>query len=244
MGNIGQFSSVKFNIAEPLDMNDVDFTLNNLTLLCGANGSGKTFVLINVYALTGVANLITKGVGDGVVEGAQFIFDNCLSDQNIDGTISSVFTNNSTLEITFKEGKVVDVNHTGFENITDITPIKYMSSSMRLFSAMNQYLKVRKIFTNQGKENELLFNEMLGHYKLYDVAYIEGLIVSLPKRIHGTKLAELKDSFNIDENIIEFNVDLDKCEFYVNVDTTENRKYLSRYSNGHQAILNMFLGNL
>jgi SpoVK/Ycf46/Vps4 family AAA+-type ATPase len=47
---LGQLHSLYFNITDPIKFEKVEIEFNKLSLFVGANGSGKTFLLINSFS--------------------------------------------------------------------------------------------------------------------------------------------------------------------------------------------------
>lgn len=236
--------NIKLNITDPLKM-DMDIEFNKLSLFLGQNGTGKTFILVNVWALTFIASgIIVAKVQNqpaDVSALAQYVYDNSFSDQNISGIITGVFDENNEITITFEKGKVVSVTHIGLNKEEDITVVRYMSSNMRLFSSISMYLKIRRPYATLS-QGEALVN-MIKDFKLYDCMIIEKMITSMPMELSPRIKEGLKESFDIQDNIISFGVDLEKADFYACIDAPENKKYLSTYGNGHQSILNMTICN-
>lgn len=247
----GQIKKINFNITEPFQATDQSLDITgSLSVMVGQNGTGKTFILILTYILTTIcAAVVYRTPYEILKQLAQFTFDHCFDDQNIDGTVGCEFTSGADISVILEKGKVVDVSYNGFENINTATPAVFMSSGMRLFSSIKQYLKLRKMFiqhaTNEPTQEEIVQHMLVeGEYKLYDVTYIEKLIhkcpIVIPDNIHRV----FKEDYDFKEDIKEFDVDLDKCDFYI-IEGNEfaSTKYASTYGNGHQAVLNMMVGN-
>jgi hypothetical protein len=171
---------------------------------------------------------------------SQFVYDRCFKDQNIHGTISATYESGAGLNLVFDKGQIKDVQFQNLENFERATMPVFMSSGMRLFTPISQYLKTRKrmgIKDRDLKPGQL--HDLLEDYALYDVSYIEMLIRSTPITI-TPQLKKSLEEFEIMENITSFEVDLDKPDFYVVIDG--NKKYMTTYGSGHQAAINMLMG--
>ena len=235
--------SMTFNLTSPIPFDNMEISLRELTLLTGTNGTGKTFMMVNTFCMSFVANSISNG--SDTKEVAQFVFVHSFSDQNIHGTIRTDFKD-CYLTVTFDKGQVTDIEH----NITDqVIPLSvYMSSAMRKFDSISVYLKIRRRIEDmkrigiRGKMvHPLLINEMVKDFKLYDIVYIERLIKACPITISDQMLNSL-ETFGIRDILVTVDVDLGKCEFIVA--TNNGIKNLSNYSAGEQAIINMMLAPL
>lgn len=239
MKTTGGVKTLKIHITEPLAM-DTDIEMRNLSLFVGANGTGKSFILINTWAITSIAQILVLGADATTVQsGAQFFYDHSFSDQNINGSIEAEFEHGPILALQFDKGKVVSVNYSNFEGIDTPTKAVYMSTQFRTFDAISGYLKIRKLI-HRGDQEEFM-KEALTMYKLYDVMHIEGLISRMPF-VFDPKDAAMFENYNIEDEIKGISVDLDKCDFYLV--TPKGNKYMCSYGNGHQSIINMFLTKL
>ena len=120
-----------------------------------------------------------------------------------------------------------------------------MSSAMRTFDAISQYLKTRLMFKPAGAasvaDREVVLEKMCTLYKLYDVIYVEVLIAKAPIKIDSTLAKTLQKDFEIKEEITEIGLDEAKGDFYTV--SKEGKKYLTTYSKGEQSIINMLLAN-
>lgn len=246
--SMGHLVSIGFNITEPLKMVDLTIPTNNLNVFIGANGTGKTFVLINVWALGYLANAVIASKMISPLQSvsfthfAQFIWDHCFTDQNFNGAVKANYTSGAEIEVEFDKGKVTKVNYSGFEDLTLVQGVVYMSGQMRLFESISMYLKMRKMVGSS--DPHVIVGEMVKNFKLFDVAYIEGLILKMPQDIPTSKVQSALAAFGIEDNILTLDVDLERCDFFVTIDSPEKRKYLSTYGNGHQALFNMFFAHL
>lgn len=234
-------TSITLDITEPFQMSLKDMQINAINILVGQNGSGKSFLLINFWAMGFIANVITQATKLGQkanpIEVAQFTYNNSFTDQNIDGMIQSNWSNGSTITIIFKKGIVKDVNLHKFK-ADNIGGVKFMSSHMRTFDNISMYLKMRKMFINNGLTDDALIMELTKHFKLYDIMMLEEIIHKMPFVVDDMMKERLK-AFDIKEDITLFDVDLDKGDFFLM--ENNNKKYLTSYGKGHQSLFNMTL---
>lgn len=240
----GNCKHMTIKMEEPLKLNFHGEDMKNILLLVGANGTGKTFVLVTTYVLGFILQTAVGAKGatkEFMLSVAQFTVDNCYNDlENITGILGYETQFGAKINMTIEKGKVIDIDTYIPENITEPSNVVYMSSNIRLFSGISMYLKLRK--ANVGTStitDENTITKMLESYKLYDIMCIEKLIISMPYVVDSTFRARL-DTFDVEDDITSFNVDLVQGEFYA-VIGADKRKNLSSYGNGHQALLNMIL---
>jgi len=243
--SIGHISHLVINITEPLSMNFDHIEMNSLNLYTGKNGTGKTFVLVNVFVLSYIMSAIVhaKLKGPQLNELAQFTFDKSFDNQNIDGIVGADWVSGAFLRVTLLGGKIHSVVYSGLEEITAAPPATFMSAPMRTFNAIQMYLKLRKVYNIDGNHDALMI-KLLNDFKLYDVMYLEGLIHKLPKNIPDNILKTFKESYDVKDDLRTFEVDLEKCDFFVTIGDEKQPKYMSTYGSGHQALFNMFLGQI
>lgn len=223
--------SILCSITSPMKMENTELGFRELTMLVGANNTGKSFLLVNCWCLS----LIVSGYGRApmLLDWAQFIYDRSFANQNIHGVVRANF-DGYYVEVTFDKGKVTSVN-SDIEDQTP-TPMQYMSSPMRTFEAISMYLKLRKRAV--GTEEEIL-DQMSLDFKLYDVMYIEHLIKKCPITVKEDAFSNF-NGFN--HKILAIDIDLQKCDFLAVTDN--GTEYLTTFSKGDQSLINMIIANL
>jgi len=248
MAQITNLDTMTLDITKPLVLQDQELEFRKLSLLTGYNGAGKSFIQVSAFVLCQVGNVIVAGGKDEELKmSAQFIIDTCFDSKEITGLLSCKFDNDALLRIVMAEGKVVYVYFDGFADVKYIPSVTYMSSAMRTFNAIKSYLVARKMVMKavNGDMNQLV-GTLVEDFKLYDVMYIEGLIMKMPK-VADEKVMKFLDSFELKTkvDVVSFGVDLEKSEFYLieKKDGEEKTTYLSQMSVGNQAIYNMMLAN-
>lgn len=248
---LGQIKSLDIDITSPLKLTVKGMSPQRLTILVGANGTGKTLLMINSWCLAMAANTAilkrVKRSSKPLMEVVQQIYDRSFADQNFDGTVSALFESGFKISVAFAQGKVQGVSLGGVqENIAPLNAI-YMSSNMRTFDAIGSYLKVRKHVlsdllrgSTMQEAYESFLDTMNRDYKLYDVMYTECLIQRVPAEV--TKVMQtLSDMMGEKLPYKQFNVDLERGDFFL-TDVEGGVKYLTTFGKGHQAAFNMFIG--
>lgn len=244
---VGQFKTLTINTTEPFKLFCEDMEFKKIVVMVGENNSGKTFILINIWCLGYITNAVVManqsipGVHKDLDRNAitQFCYDHSFSDLKMHGTVSCVFESRVKTSIKFDNGKVVETKITGLTgNESPDLPI-FMSSQMRTFEAISMYLKLRKMVGTTDQKT--LLTEMLKNFKLYDVMYLEKVIARMPRTLTTKDLKFLK-RLDMTDKYEEIGVDLEKCDFYVVF--KGERKYLTTFGSGVQALFNMWMANL
>lgn len=230
-----QLHKLVLNITAPIKM-DTEIELKQIAVFVGQNDTGKSLLLKVAYALStiGVANHPDAPVVMTTKDKAQFVLDNTFTEQNFDGTLKAIYTDGS-VTVDLEKGKVIDVE---IKDLTDPSPMIFMSTDMRTFDQMVLYLRMRKQAVND--DPALFIKTMLEAYRLYDLTYMEALIRRCPIRIPKPLMDTFK-TMDFKEPITSLEVDLDKCEFHAVLENG-TKKNVATYGKGHQAVLNMFLG--
>ena len=238
---LGTIDKININIDKPLNINDEIQNNNKVSLFVGINGSGKSFLNKIVYCISSIANIYISNNDLNITKKqAQFFFDNCFDEQNINGTISLTFTSEFEIKLTFVHGNItdLDVNHV---KCTTGTNIVYMSSNMRLLTELEKYINIKNTLLPKGliTDNDIL--TLCKFYKLYDILYAETLYNKLKIGI------ELKS-----QSFSSFEGFKDITRVYYN-DTSQKICYslldgtdglVSLLSAGEQSILNMYITQL
>lgn len=229
-------SRITLHLTEPMKMDFQDIELNKLTLLTGMNGTGKSFIMKNVWATAMIASSYQVSPQSINTDFAQYIYDNTFSGQNLNGAIWSTMDNGMCVKLGFEKGKVLTCTVTGAEGAKPMSQPVYMSSSMRTFSAMNWYLQERSLIT--GTMNQKIEGLLNKGYKLFDILCIERLIAKMPITVDSV-LEETIKPFEIREKIKSFGVEREF--FWIN--DKDERFPMTWFGSGHQSLLNMLLVN-
>lgn len=226
---------------------DVEYT--KVTVLLGANGTGKSFVLKTLYYLgycmsSYTSSLLNLNI-EPDVDFYQFALDNVYDNPDFTGFCKLIYKCRSSIEIQLERGKVIDkIIKIPFHFTKSAASINYMSSGMRLFSNILTYLRFRKM---KSVAPDHLFSESIlehvlknGGYKLYDVLAVEKLLNVINKGVYNNTNKFLEgfiDNFipikkiHIDYNLPEINILYDNGII----------KNITTLSNGEQALYNTFL---
>lgn len=236
--------TIKLDLYPMMPMRD-EIKFNKLNVFAGKNGSGKTVILKGAFALSYVGNtycLLKNTVGMTMQdyelrELVDFAFSNTFGDFNSSGECYATYTNGSKVTVKFTLGKCTfaEVITISTDNIPAVT---YASSSMRLFSAYDTYLKFRAMISKNTRLTSDELAKMLNSFKLYEVVLAETLIGKSPIDMSfATSLWE--KPYNI-KPITYIEVDLDKSEVIARYPDGSIVK-LSTLSAGEQAVINMFM---
>ena len=217
--------------------------LNMLTLLTGYNGSGKSFLLVSCYAVTEVARVVSHGItGENLKQAAQFVVDSCYRPQVLNDQLCGTFESGATVDVMVEKGVVTEVKFSGWENST-VAGIRYMSSHMRTFESISHYLLARN-FCMKDKSKDEAFKELCKDFKLYDVQYLESLIMKMPLKFDEQTRDSLKNNFDVKDDVESFDVDLERKDFFYTIKGSGDRRYMTTLGKGHQSIFNMIVGQL
>lgn len=245
----GHVKTIEIHTTAPLKMDQV-LDLRALNVFVGQNGTGKTVILITVFAMTNITAAAVARRNNNLsvndLSYAQWVFDHCFTDNPTDGSIKIIYDCGLETEITFDHGKVTSLQFSGIEEVRYAAPGHFMSAAFRTFTAISGYLKVRRLC---GKTNELEIMEvMTKEYKLYDVLHVEKMIKLMPFTPDEKLKSVLSSISEGREEIESFGFDPEKDDFYAivldkSLDGPPRKKYLSTYGNGHQAWFNMVIAN-
>lgn len=242
-----QSLSLKLTGSISFDIESID--INQVSLFVGANGTGKTMIMVLMYVMCEIAKVRQSPspmLAELVNDYSNFITDACISDFNSTGVIRCNFTEDKFIEVTYDSGKVTNVE-CDIDSKEYVTPyVSFSSKNLRTFDSIKVYLSMRKMANTsfpgrKAKNPQLFIAQMLGAYKLYDVMYVEEVIENCPIELtekHKTVLSE----FSIDSTSKRFIFDEDKCDFFFEFEDG-SLKALTTYSAGEQSIINMFVAN-
>ena len=239
--DLGNVKNAKFELIKPMKMNVESMDFNSLTLMVGANGSGKTMINKLVYFASMVTFLDVSKLKVLEVQKtfdftqvAQYIFENTFSSpEELEGSITAHFVN-GTFTCEVKDGILSKIQTSYDANVKTASYPKYMSTSTRLFSQVESILAMSK---GMGEE------ATLKHYRIYDLLHCEGLKNFALNRssIDEQIVEQFKNNYDFDVVKLTFNES--KGQFYY-TDSKDKTRLVSSLGAGHQSILNMFVGTL
>lgn len=227
-----------------LDGKEVDIeNINNLTLLVGKNGTGKSFIMKLTWLVNMVSGTLSSEEGQKFSEEdikhlitlliRRSLFDSDTLDLELLATIND---NGEYVNFHYRNDEVVftDINITS----KDHPMPRYLSTNTRLFSGL----------ANANKPNEDFFNDSLNIrledtiIPFYDFLFANGFS-SICKdeylEIDEERVKRFKDNYEIDITAIKY--DSNKNTFLYK-DSTGAEKNCNRLSNGQQSLVIMLLG--
>lgn len=242
MKTTGRIATAKINITSPLKL-DIELDITDLMLLIGQNGTGKSFILAMNWFISLISNFFVMGKGKLPI-GTSIVELNRMSkatfDSEIDGIVTMVFESGASVTVTYQKGELVNVYQDKLDKVEHPTIAIYLSSGMRLFSAMRTYLAARKY--NLDPKTGEPSDRLMEMYKLYDIMYIESLISKSPITIPPIVTSNLKE-LGVEEEIEIVEVDTKTCDFYC-ITKDKKKRNLLTFSAGNQAVINMMIANL
>ena len=236
--SIQQIKNVSINLKDP-HIDVTEMSLNELIILVGPNGSGKTLVNKFVWFLSSMMHMYSEIPKEifKLKESAQFVLSHTFDDIHFTGTVSITFDNDSKITVGMNDGEVLNAV-IDLTNETDTYPNPiFMSTGMRLFTNINQYLSLRnRINNNQPELAQESLGELLKDYKMYDIFHVEKLIKKCPVDLNQEMLKQY--DFAEDNLPTTLNVTPDLKGFVLNY-TDGTSKSMNTFGNGHQAIINI-----
>lgn len=239
--NLGHVKNMIVKIDTPIPM-DLDMEFKALCLLVGTNGIGKSLILKLNWVLgtiVGIAVMKKMMIGKGgdididIEKLSQYTFDKSFEDQDFNGTIGADYENGSIL-VTLDNGKIISVAINLDPEVTSAPPTIFMSTNMRTFDQIKQYLKIEKMVESE--------EQLTDFYKLYDIAYVKFLQNKIGEGyVANTKFKNTLKGFDLEKLELESIEMTDESVYYTNA--KGQRLDLSTLSKGEQSIINMFLAN-
>lgn len=234
--DLGHIKNVQCDITSPMTAK-WDIALRELNILTGLNGSGKSLILKLNWVFGTIASTLVLNkeamLTSEIEQMAQFVLDKTFDSQDFHGTIGATFEK-ASIKIVLDKGQVTSLEYVTDCLIDKASPPVFMSTTLRTFSQIDQYLKVEAMVkTMEG---------MLELYKLYDVAFI----ARMKQRLEGgLKVSEeVKDTL---KNNFDLKIDLETIGIENNsvvyTDSKGKISNLAMLSNGEQSLINMVLAN-
>lgn len=245
-----QIKKISLKVNE-LELEGINF--NHLTLLIGANGTGKSLVLkMNFFTvmLFNVAKLMfgpsTTANPESFLNMLTELLNDCFVECDFTGKLEAVMQGEKgeicSGGITYENGKVTDAYFNDLEAYKEIYPL-YMSSEARLFMFLQScILRIPKEYyteTKTVKRSEMLF-ESIKEQPTYNKMYVDLWMSKLPFEVDDQIKARLI-SFDFKEKDIPQKIYLDDDKILRVKLVDGSSKALTRYSNGEQALINMLL---
>lgn len=219
MKNLGNITEITVKLESP-NMDFEKLSFNQLTMLVGTNGTGKSLLMKVVWFLNMCFNSF-----EGLT--IQQILDYTFQKPNFTGVFEGTFEN-GFISITMENGKITDLTINLEEDVVTSLPL-YLSGNTRLFS------QIETLYTLKNSISEDTFLELT---PLYDIIFIMLYENKLPFTFteHLKKtLGEFDPSF---EGIESISLNEEK-KFIVHYIGGES-KFAHSLSNGQQSLLNIF----
>ncbi len=247
---IGNIKSIELDITKPLQMTTQEMTMGQIMILVGTNGTGKTFILKMIWALTTqVMHYVhsrSSKIPFDINLNMQFLLDNTFTDNNITGTISIYYELYSSLmTVVCEEGKVISCKITVDEDVEAGTQPVFMSKETRLMSDIIQYIKVKKMIglAPGMVTNETDFKKLLEMYRIYDIILIEQLLLGIEHKTTPDFIKKFNDrmkTFDEEFSIQDIKVDYVKSDI-IYTDDKGVESSTARLGAGHQSLMSMIL---
>lgn len=239
MKPLGQIKSLDVNFPDLNMKNEMELN-KGLTVLVGANGTGKTLRnILSWVSATYVSSVLTNPESISIntlEELLKYSFNNF----DLSGDFTTTFTSGLILKCYLEKGKVINIDFLNSKDIEGNTLALYMSAEMRIYDNIIKYFKIRKSLDFSKDSIEKMYT-VFG-YKIYDVIMCEKLF-----NILTTQHFDISDidfeKFQMKEKY--------KTIFMENEDTiyltfedesgNEQKKDILSFGAGHQSIINMLV---
>lgn len=251
------FTQAKLAITAPLGL-DTDMEFKRLTLICGMNDTGKSFLTKLNWATATFFNMkiVEKvtGISDpdkSDEEVFQFILDNTFSDNNITGA-ADFNSRDEILKVAYynirfemKDGKLTWLKFSFPEDAQPMGAITYLSKEAREFANIERYLKTKKMLGIDAPSSWKDLEALTEWYKLYDVFAIEGLIPKFEKANIMLDMVRKMGSGDMISEIgvekVEFDKEAGKLWYYKPNDERKTKRAISSLGAGSQSMLLMIM---
>lgn len=228
--------------------------MNSLSIFIGANGTGKSMILVLTWCINMVVNLYHNY---RFITEADFhklssnIFKWSFKDLNLNGTIEAQYFGDADnlVQIEFVKGDIVSCKIGGL-TIPSSSPI-FMSKQTRTYSDINKYFTIKKSlapslmkitsitlrsFFKPCKELQAL----LEIYRVYDIIFMEELSKRLimPHKI-DPEISKKYFTSDLAKSIMYIKFDLYSRKFVGYTKFGDSKVDLEMLSAGEQSLLNM-----
>lgn len=245
--------NVEIVIEDSINLKGISF--NKLTLLVGANGTGKSLILKTSYLMASVMNTLHlihefELKEEIVIPALQHLFDSVYEDPDFTGHCKVEYESSkgepTSIDLIYEKGKIKEYICTNIEN-WERTAVVYMSTEARLFNYMNGLLPA--LIDMQQLDDVAIysdrFNAFLLEHRHYNASYVTMWLDAMPFEIPEELKESLRERFDFREEDIPNLIDIDRSEKKVfGLFGPENkRRSLTSFGNGHQSMLNMLITN-
>lgn len=248
--SVGNYKTLSTDIN---GMKSFNMDFNQLCLLVGQNGTGKTLILI----LSWLVNTVTASWVAGknqipdMVKYAGYLFmksfDRCDFTCFVEANYEEL-----TVRIELDRGVVTSVTFTpkdpNAEFVSAGMPV-FMSKETRLFTQINQYLKMKKMLNLGSVETftEKNMDDLCEMYRIYDIMFIERMVqrVSAPNFKVDDKVWDGINSMLNGKKLQHISYDEIGCNFIIHEDKngSVSKYHATMLSAGEQSLVNMYVNS-
>lgn len=245
---LGQVKEITIDITMPVPMKFNRVSFQQLTIMTGQNGSGKSLIMACTFCMAYILSiLVLRILGQKELEDlSKIVFDKSFNNQDFNGTMHFEYDSGAWLKIEFDNGVVKSADYHMPEDIKHPTMVTYMSSQMRTFNDIKMYMTARKFLVKSNPElkHDEIVMEITNDFKLFDSIYVEKLLLNCPIKLSADLTKTLCESYDFDDEIDTIDYDPNVTDFYyTRKEDPTFKKYLTTLSKGQQSILNMFIGS-
>lgn len=219
-----------------INLNGTNFTiekLNQLNILVGTNGSGKSLVNKLVFCCSTVLNILSYDEEEECEENIKEILESCLYEIENSKLELEYIYDEGYLKLIYDKGKILYKCHAINVPKEDLPMSRYLSTSTRKFKDVENILRLSEstcdfveFFKNTG-------------IPLYDVLYCNELKNRFNQKDYVIFKSDVSEKFKM-----EYNIDCIGIQFRDGVFYFKNKegveKQLKHESDGTQALINMF----
>lgn len=250
---VGSYKTLSTDILPGNNILNMD--INSICLLVGKNGTGKTLILVLSWLVNYITASWVETKGNIPLEKyADFLFQKSFDRCDWTGFVEAKYEN-LTVRIELDRGNVVKVTFTpndpNVEFISAGLPV-FMSKETRLFTQINQYLKLKKMM-NLGAAStftEQNLKDLTEMWRIYDIFFIERMVARISDPNFKVK-PEIWDNLNKsffedDKKLVHISYDEIGCNFIIHEekkDKTISKYHATMLSAGEQSLVNMIINS-
>lgn len=237
LSQLGGVKKVECSFDAPLNMKLSSMDLNNVNLICGQNGTGKSMINKLIYFSSMVTYMHIEGSlkqieGVEMRDKIQFVFNGVFDmPKELSGYLKCEFERGQ-FECHFMMGEIMTGHFTCKPEVKYASYPKYLSTVTRNFTAIEAILDYSKMADP---------TQLVSKYKLYDVMAC-GMLDQFARSISDMPAEVIEHFKNFELDIIRLEVD-DNDKFLA-TNSLGRKVYATSLSNGHQALLIMILSSL
>jgi energy-coupling factor transporter ATP-binding protein EcfA2 len=247
---LGNIEKLSLSITEPIKMEQFEMDINNIMILVGQNGSGKTFILkMNWLILSQISFMIAareNNVPFNEELNLQFLVDNTYTKHGLEGKVTAYFKNGNNYSFSITGGKVQTISNDIKTSVKQCAQPVFMSKDTRTFEDICKYMQFKNMLEipKGFPQTEEGLSKLLKMYRIYDIFFMEKLLTGIDN-ITEAQMNLFTDSIKHyligkvfkDFQVLHSSGDITYC------DESGKDKSLTSLSSGEQSIINMMLAN-